>query len=127
MTEESRREEFAETAETLSEVAAEAGITDMAAGIDELETAGSLEELSKEELALGASDVTHGLDEMVVADRAAVDQQVLRPRPAREELVHPLGDAAGTYGFLCFLGQSGRRAGRQNLRGLHVRGHPGGD
>ena len=46
MTEESRREQFAETAETLSEVAAEVGIMDMATGIDELETAGSLEELS---------------------------------------------------------------------------------
>ena len=29
--------------------------------------------------------------EAAAADHAAVDQQVLHPRPAREELVHPLG------------------------------------
>ncbi len=56
------------------------------------------------------------------ADRAAVDQQVLHPRPQARELVHQVGDRAGLHGVRGLLGQS-RRAPRQDgVRGLHEAG-----
>ncbi len=44
------------------------------------------------------------------ADRAAVDQQVLHPRPQAAELVHQVGDRGGLHGVRHLLGQSGREA-----------------
>ena len=40
------------------------------------------------------------------ADHSALDQQVLHPRPAREELLHPLGRRAGPHRVRDLLGQS---------------------
>ncbi len=40
------------------------------------------------------------------ADHPAVDQQVLHPRPAPAELVHPLGGGPGAHGVRDLLGQS---------------------
>ena len=56
------------------------------------------------------------------ADHPAVDQQVLHPRPAAAELVHPLGGRPGPHRVRDLLGQPGRAARRQELRGLHARG-----
>ena len=49
------------------------------------------------------------------ADHPAVDQQVLHPRSAREEFLHPLGGGAGTHGVRGFLGQSGRELRRKSF------------
>ncbi len=57
-------------------------------------------------------------------DRAAVDQQVLHPRPQSREVVHPLGGRAGLDGVRHLLGQPRRAPCRQGLRELHARGHP---
>ncbi len=64
----------------------------------------------------------------------AVDQQVLRARPAAEELVHQMGGRPGAHGVRALLGQSGREARADDVRGLHdpradrrVRRHRGGD
>jgi polyhydroxyalkanoate synthase len=46
-------------------------------------------------------------------DRAAVDQQVLHPRPARQELHGQVGDRSGPHHLRHVLDQSGRQAGRQ--------------
>ena len=43
----------------------------------------------------------------------AVDQQVLHPRPAREELLHPLGGEPGPHRVRGLLGQSRTRASRR--------------
>jgi hypothetical protein len=65
------------------------------------------------------------------ADLPAVDQQVLHPGPAPRELDDPLADRPGLHGVRRLLGQSRQPPGRQDLRGLHVRGHlrrhPAGD
>ena len=46
------------------------------------------------------------------ADHPALDQQVLHPRPAAGEFLHPLGGGAGPYRLRHLLGQS-RRAPRR--------------
>ena len=61
--------------------------------------------------------------EAAAADRAALDQQVLRARPQPGEELHPLGGVAGPDGVLHLVGQSGRAARREELRALHARGH----
>ena len=66
------KEEKIEAAETLSDVAGVVGAVDVAEGLEDLEAAGEIEDVSKAALAAGASDMTRGVDEMVVADRAAV-------------------------------------------------------
>ena len=50
-----------------------------------------------------------------------LDQQVLHPRPAAGELVHPLGGRAGPHGIRDLVDQSGRAPRYQKLRGLHGR------
>ena len=55
-------------------------------------------------------------------DHPALDQQVLHPRSAREELVHPLGGPAGPHRVRGVVGESRRAARQQELRGLHDRG-----
>jgi hypothetical protein len=50
-----------------------------------------------------------------------VDQQVLHPRPAREELLHPLGGEPGSHRVRGLVGQSGRAPRAEGLRGLHAR------
>ena len=60
--------------------------------------------------------------EAAAADRAAVDQQVLHPRPAAAEQLRPLGGVAGPHGVRDLLGQPGREARREGLRGLHEGG-----
>ena len=57
------------------------------------------------------------------ADRAAVDQQVLHPRPQSGKVVHPLGGRAGADRVRRLLGQPGRAPRRQGFRGLYARGH----
>ena len=47
------------------------------------------------------------------AHHPAVDQQVLHPRPAREELLHPLGGRAGHHGVRGLVGQSRTRSSRR--------------
>ncbi len=42
-----------------------------------------------------------------LADLPALDQQVLHPRPAREELLHQVGDRPGPQRLRHVLGQSG--------------------
>ena len=56
------------------------------------------------------------------AHRAAVDQQVLRPRPQSREVVHPLGGRAGADRVRHLLGQSRRAPRRQGFRQLYARG-----
>ncbi len=56
------------------------------------------------------------------ADHAAVDQQVLHPRPAREELAGALGVEQGLTVFVDLVGEPGRQARRQGLRRLHAGG-----
>ena len=51
--------------------------------------------------------------------RAALDQQVLRARPEAEELLRALGGLEGLHGLHDLLGQPGRAAHGQDLRGLH--------
>ena len=58
-----------------------------------------------------------------VADRAAVDQQVLRARPQPGKILHPLGGGAGADRVRRLLGQPRRAPRRQGLRSLHARGH----
>ena len=53
------------------------------------------------------------------ADRAALDQQVLRARPQAEELLRALGGLEGLHRLHDLLGQPGRTARPKNLRGLH--------
>ena len=60
------------------------------------------------------------------ADRAALDQQVLHPRPQSGEVLHPLGGRAGPDRVRHLLGQSGRAPRRQGFRRLYARGHSGG-
>src|SRR5258708_6118467 len=57
----------------------------------------------------------------------ALDQQVLHPRSAREELADPLGGRAGPHGVRDLLGESGRQARAEGLRRLHGRGAARGD
>ena len=57
------------------------------------------------------------------ADHPAVDQQVLHPRPAREELVRQVGGRAGAHGVRGLVGQPRREARPQALRRLPGRGH----
>ena len=57
-------------------------------------------------------------------DRAAVDQQILHPRPQSREVVHPLGGGAGAHRLRHLLGQSGRAPRRQGFRRLYARRHP---
>src|SRR5262245_23819387 len=52
-------------------------------------------------------------------DRAALDQQVLHPRPAPEELIHPLGRGTGAHGVRDLVGESRSEPRRDELRGLH--------
>ena len=61
--------------------------------------------------------------EAAAADRAALDQQVLHPRPAaaRTRFIRWAVDA-GPHGVRDLLGQPGRAARREELRGLHARG-----
>ena len=55
------------------------------------------------------------------ADRAALDQQVLHPRPRAAEVVHPLHGRQGLHGVRGVLGQPGRAPQGQDLRGVHDR------
>jgi hypothetical protein len=57
-----------------------------------------------------------------VADHPAVDQQVLHPRSAREELVHQVGCGPGAHDLRDLVGQPGCHAGGQDLRGLPAPG-----
>ena len=60
--------------------------------------------------------------EAAAADRAALDQQVLHPGPAAAEQLRPLGGGAGPHRVRDLLGEPGREARREGLRGLHDRG-----
>ncbi len=53
------------------------------------------------------------------ADRAALDQQVLHPRPAAQEQLHQVRRRPGLHRLRDLLGQSRRGAQPQDLRGLH--------
>ena len=64
--------------------------------------------------------------EAPAARHSAVDQQVLHPRPAREELLSALGGRRGHDGVRDLVGQSRRKARAQELRGLPHRRHAGG-
>ena len=55
------------------------------------------------------------------ADRAALDQQVLHPRPRAAEVVHPLHGRQGLHGVRGVLGQPRRAPQGQDLRGVHDR------
>ena len=59
-------------------------------------------------------------------DHAALDQQVLHPRPAAEEQLHQVLRRPGLHDLRPVLGQPGRAAQPQVLRGLHARGAAGG-
>ena len=52
-------------------------------------------------------------------DHAALDQQVLHPRPAAEEQHGPLSGRAGLHGLRRLLEEPGRLDGRDRVRGLH--------
>jgi hypothetical protein len=56
------------------------------------------------------------------ADRAAVDQQVLHPRPAREELLHQVVRRSGPHRVRDLVGQPRREARRRRLRRLPEKG-----
>ena len=58
--------------------------------------------------------------EAAAADLPALDQQVLHPRPAPEELLRPLGGGAGPHRLRRLLGEPGRAARREGLRRLHA-------
>jgi hypothetical protein len=60
------------------------------------------------------------------ADHPALDQQVLHPRPAREQLLHQVVHRPGPHGVRHLLGQSRCEAGRENLRRLRRRRLAGG-
>ncbi len=57
--------------------------------------------------------------EAAAADRAAMDQQVLHSRSAPAEQLRALGGVAGPYRLHDLLGEPGREARREGLRGLH--------
>ena len=57
--------------------------------------------------------------EAAAADRAALDQQVLHSGSAAAEQLRPLGGVAGPYRLHDLLGEPGREARREELRGLH--------
>ena len=61
--------------------------------------------------------------EAAAARHPAVDQQVLHPRSAREELVREMGDRPGPHRLRHLLGQSRRQARAQGFRGLPDRRH----
>ena len=61
--------------------------------------------------------------EAASAHHPAVDQQVLHPRFAREELVREVGGGSGSYRLRRLLGQSRRQARAQGFRGLPDRRH----
>ena len=61
--------------------------------------------------------------EAAAARHSAVDQQVLHPRSAREELVREVGGRPGPHRVRHLLGQSRRAARAQGFRGLPDRGH----
>ena len=63
--------------------------------------------------------------EAPAARHSAVDQQVLHPRPAREEFVREVGDGPGHHRLRHLVGQSRRQARAQGLRGLPDRRHAG--
>ncbi len=63
--------------------------------------------------------------EAAAAGHSAVDQQVLHPRPAREEFVREVGDGPGPHRLRRLMGQSRRQARAQGLRGLPDRRHAG--
>lgn len=67
MTDEERNE-----IELAGDVAEEAGIVDVAAGLEAVTDAGALEEISREELAEASNEITHGLDELEAAERASL-------------------------------------------------------
>ena len=67
-----KKDQFADEAELMGDVAEMEGILDVAQGLDDLEAAGEIEDVSRDALAAGSSDMTRGIDEMLVADRAAV-------------------------------------------------------
>ena len=60
--------------------------------------------------------------EDAAADRAALDQQILRARPDAGKILHQMVRRPGPDGLRHFMGQSGRAARRQGLRRLHARG-----
>ncbi len=55
------------------------------------------------------------------ADHPAVDQQVLHPRPAREEQLHQVGRRPGPHRVRRLLGQPGPAPRGEGLRRLHAR------
>ena len=59
------------------------------------------------------------------ADRAALDQQVLHPRPVAAEILHPLHGRARLHGVRRLVGQPRPAPRAQDLRRLHDRGHSG--
>ena len=61
--------------------------------------------------------------EAAAARHSAVDQQVLHPRSAREELVREVGGRPGPHRLRHLLGQSRRQARAQGFRGLPDRRH----
>jgi hypothetical protein len=54
--------------------------------------------------------------------KAALDQQVLHPRPHPGKILHPMGSVARPHGLCRLLGQPGRAARRQDFRRLDARG-----
>ena len=62
--------------------------------------------------------------EDAAADRAALDQQVLRARSDAGKILHQMVRRSGAHGVRDLLGQPGREAQGQGLRGLHARGAP---
>jgi polyhydroxyalkanoate synthase len=59
------------------------------------------------------------------ADRAAVDQQVLHPRPAREELLHQVGADQGHTVFVISWVNPDEKPGREELRDYLLEGTAG--
>ena len=55
-------------------------------------------------------------------DRAALDQQVLHPRSHAGKILHQVVRRPGAHRIRHLLGQSGRQARQEKLRGLHARG-----
>ena len=60
------------------------------------------------------------------ADRAALDQQILRARSRAGEIADQMVRRSRAHGVLHLLGQSGRTSRRQGLRRLHARRPAGG-